>query len=89
MPVFCAEERTAGFMAERIYFFAASGICILFFISVFAPKQSEKKFWKIILKIRAGMDFVSYWIFNLCGAVTVVYICYYYIKDFLSRWTGV
>lgn len=73
-------------MAEKIYLFVALSICILFLFSVFAPKQSERRFWKGILKIREGMDFVSYWIFNICGAVIVVYVCFYYIKAFLSRW---
>lgn len=73
-------------MVERIYFFTATGICILFFLSVLAPKQSEKRFWKIIRKIRAGMDFVSYWFFTICGVVTVVYVCFYYLKAFVTNW---
>lgn len=72
-------------MEDRIYFFTASGVCILFFLSVFAPKQSEKKFWKIILKIRAGMDVVSCWIFGLYGVAVAVYIGYCCIKDFINR----
>lgn len=75
----------AELMEERIYLIIASSICILFFISVFAPKDSEKKFWKIILKIRAGMDFVSYWIFNICGAATLVYIGYCCIRTIISK----
>lgn len=72
-------------MAERIYFFSASGICILFFLSVIAPKQSENKFWKAVRKFRAGMDVFSYWFFNICGALTVVYLCFYFIKAFISK----
>lgn len=73
-------------MEAKIYFVAATTICILFFLSVFAPKESESRFWKIILKIREGMDFASYWIFTICGVATVIYICFYYLKDFLITW---
>lgn len=49
-------------------------ILVLFFLSVFAPMQSERKFWLGIHKIRKGMDWCSYWFINLCAIVSVLYL---------------
>lgn len=51
-------------------------IYVLFFLSVIAPTKSKRKFWLIIRKIRAGMDFVSYWFFNICAILTIVYVAW-------------
>lgn len=49
-------------------------IYVLFFLSVIAPVKSNRKFWHIIHKIRAGMDFASYWFFNICAILTIIYV---------------
>lgn len=45
----------------------------LFLLSAFAPMRSQNKFWVAIHKIRAGMDFFSYWFINVC--IIIVVIC--------------
>lgn len=49
-------------------------IYILFFLSVFAPMHSKKKFWLTIYKIRNIMDIISYWFFNLCAIGTILFV---------------
>lgn len=60
-------------------------IYTLFMLSVVAPMHSEKRFWKVIRKIRAGMDFASYWFYNLCAIGTVLFIAFFVIKGILKR----
>lgn len=63
-------------MATKVFIAVMIIIYTLFFMSVFGPMHSEKKFWKAIYKIREGMDFASYWFFNICGiAAILVAIC--------------
>lgn len=71
-------------MATKIFIIIASIVCFFFFLSVVSPAKSEKKFWKIIYKIRAGMDFASYWFFNLCGIATILFILYFIVKGMLK-----
>lgn len=40
-----------------------------------APIKSNRKFWHIIHKIRAGMDFAFYWFFNICAILTIADLC--------------
>lgn len=61
--------------AKRIYHIDDSGPD-KFFLSAIAPVKSERKFWHIIHKIRAGMDFVSYWFFNICAILTIIYVAW-------------
>lgn len=58
-------------------------IYILFILSVIAPMHSRKKFWVAIYKIRAVMDFVSYWFFNLCAIAAVLCILWLAISRLL------
>lgn len=51
-------------------------VFVLFFLSVFAPMHSEKKFWVTIRKIRSGMDLSVYWFFNLCAILSVLYLVF-------------
>lgn len=48
-------------------------VLILFLLSVVAPMQSRRKFWIMIHKFRAGMDFVVYWFFNVCAVLSILY----------------
>lgn len=60
-------------------------IYLLFFLSVFAPMHSQKKFWVVIHRIRDGMDFICYWFFNLCGIATILYIVCMVVNGLLAR----
>ena len=46
----------------------------LFLLSVFGPTDRETGFWGVIRKVRSGMDFCSYWFFNLCGIGVGVFL---------------
>lgn len=70
----CRRKSTMG---TKIFIGVAVIIYSLFLLSVFAPVRSEKKFWRIIYKIRAVMDWISYWFFNLCAisaAICVIWL---------------
>lgn len=70
-------------MATKVFIAISIIIVTLFFLSVFGPMNSEKKFWKVIYKIRAGMDFASYWFFNICGIATILFVLFFICKGFL------
>lgn len=72
-------------MAEKVLAAFIIIIFILFFLSVFGPMHSEKKFWKAIYKIRAGMDLASYWFFNICGMATILVVVYFIFKG-IFKW---
>lgn len=59
-------------------------ILILFFLSVFGPGNSQKKFWVVIRKIREAMDITSYWFFNICGIGTVLVVVVVIIKGLIK-----
>lgn len=61
-------------MGTKIVIAVMIVIYVLFFLSVFGPMHSQKRVWIVIRRIRSGMDFCSYWFFNLCGIATVLYI---------------
>lgn len=65
-------------MEMRLLLLFMLAIYIVVFLSAFGPKQSEKRFWKVIFRLRAGIDCFSRWFFNVCGAATLV-IAFYYI----------
>lgn len=67
-------------MGTKILIAVILVIYALFFLSVFGPLHSEKKFWKTIYKIRSGMDFISYWFFNICGIATILFILYHILR---------
>lgn len=71
-------------MATKIFIVAFLTILILFLLSVFGPMHSEKKFWKAIYKVRAGMDLCSYWFFNLCGIATILYVAYFVLLKLIQ-----
>lgn len=60
-------------MALKIAAFLFGIIFVLFLLSVIAPMQSQRKFWRMIHKFRAGMDFVVYWFFNICAVLSILY----------------
>lgn len=72
-------------MLEKIFILVFIIILILFFLSVFGPMHSEKKFWMAIYKIRAGMDFLSYWFFNICGIATILFVIFFIIKSIFGK----
>ena len=63
-------------MGEKIAAAVFGLVFILFLLSVFAPMQSQRKFWRMIHKFRAGLDFVVYWFFNLCAISSILYVCF-------------
>lgn len=71
-------------MGTKIAIIIAIIVYTLFLISVFAPVNSQKKFWVIIYKIRAVMDVISYWFYNLCGIATVFYIVFIAINSLIK-----
>lgn len=66
-------------MEARIYAICVIIVSILVMLSAFGPRDSEKKFWKAIFKIRAGIDLCSRWFFNVCGVITLVIVFYYLV----------
>lgn len=70
-------------MGTKIFIIVMALIYIFFFLSVFGPMKSRKKFWIAVYKIRAGMDFFSYWFFNLCGMAAVLCAIWKLANDFL------
>lgn len=63
-------------------------ILVLFFLSIFAPLKSEKKFWIIIHKIRAVMDMISYWFINICGMVYITFLAGVVIWGLFKIYSG-
>lgn len=47
---------------------------VLVFLSFIAPAQSQRKFWIMIRKFRAGLDLVVYWFFNVCAILSILYL---------------
>lgn len=72
-------------MISKIVAVAIIIILTLFLLSVFGPMHSQRKFWIAIRKIRAGMDFISYWFFNLCAIATVIFIVWMVVRALLNR----
>lgn len=72
-------------MGAKIAIIAAVIILVLFFLSVFAPMQSQKKFWTTIHKIRAVMDLISYWFINLCAIFSISYLVWNVTRGLLLR----
>ncbi len=72
-------------MATKIFIAIMIIIYTLFFLSVFGPMHSRKKFWRAIYKIRDGMDFISYWIFNICGIGTILVLIHYAFTQIIKR----
>lgn len=73
-------------MGTKIFIALMVILFTLFFLSVFGPMHSKKKFWKAIYKIRNGMDLASYWFFNVCGIATIAVIFYFVV---IKRFFGV
>ena len=46
----------------------------IFFLSIFAPSGSNKRFWMTVRKMGNVLDQVCYWIFNLFGIIAIMYI---------------
>lgn len=59
---------------------------ILFFLSVFAPMKSQKKFWCVIRRLRAGLDFIVYWFYNLCAIFTILYIIWMSVHSWMAAY---
>lgn len=70
-------------MADKVVAVALVIIFVLFFLSVIAPMKSQNKFWRLIHKIRDGMDFVSYWFFNICAILTIVYVIWMSVHSWI------
>lgn len=61
-------------------------VFVLFLLSVIAPMKSERKFWRIIHKIREEMDFVCYWFFNICAILTVTYVIWMGVHGWIEAY---
>lgn len=59
---------------------------IFFFLSVAAPMNSSKPFWKAIYRIRSFMDFTSYWFLNLCWILFFLYVLLMAGRSFLQNY---
>lgn len=70
-------------MMTKIFIIIMCVIYGLFFLSVFGPMHSEKKFWKAIYRIQSGMDCFSRWFYGICAIATVLYIIYFALKGTL------
>ena len=57
----------------------------VFFLSVFAPSESRKRFWIFIRKMRIGLDLICYWTFNLFGIIAILYAIWSIIQGILNR----
>lgn len=60
-------------------------ILILFFLSVFGPKESKNRFWIGIRRIRAAMDTVSCWFYGLYVVALVLYIAGTVVYGFIAK----
>lgn len=70
-------------MVDKIVAVVLIIIFVLFFLSVIAPMKSQNKFWRLIHKIRDGMDFFSYWFFNICDILTIAYVIWIGIHSWI------
>lgn len=73
-------------MADKVIAVMLGVIFILFFLSVIAPVRSKNKFWCMIRKIRAGMDFASYWFFNICAILTIIYVVWMGLHGWMAAY---
>lgn len=46
----------------------------VFLLSLAAPKESRSAFWRLIGRLRSGLDFVCYWVFNLSALAVIGYL---------------
>lgn len=58
-------------MINRLAIVVILVFLVFFLLSVFAPMQSPRRFWRVIHKIRAGMDFFAYWFINICALLII------------------
>ena len=49
-------------------------VIALVLLSVFAPMQSQNRFWLAIRRVRNGMDRMVYWFFNVCAVAAILYV---------------
>lgn len=61
-------------------------IYILFFLSVIAPTKGERKFWRVIHKIREEMDLTVYWFFNICAILTILYVVWMVVYGWIEAY---
>jgi predicted CDP-diglyceride synthetase/phosphatidate cytidylyltransferase len=61
-------------------------IYILFFLSVMAPMKSERKFWRVIHKIREGMDLTVYCFFYICAILTILYVVWMVVHGWIEAY---
>ena len=59
---------------------------ILFFLSVMAPMKSERKFWRVIHKIREGMDLTVYCFFYICAILTILYVVWMVVHGWIEAY---
>lgn len=69
----------------KIFIIVLIVLAVLVLLSVFAPKNSQRKFWIIIKKIRNAMDSVCYWFFNICAIAVILYIVYMVVRHLLAN----
>lgn len=73
-------------MLQAISFLFAAALVLgilIFLLSVFAPAHSCHPFWRTILLLRGGIDFICYWLFNLAALSSAAYALWWCINRFL------
>lgn len=82
--LFCKPDiRIYNIMISKLLITIFAILFILFLLSVFCPKDSQKGFCVLIHKIRRGMDRCCYWFFKLYIAVIILFIACMMIRRLL------
>ena len=68
------ESMGPGFYIFILFIFILAAVLILSFIG---PEDRKTGFWALIHKIRAGMDTVCWWFFNICAVGTIILVIVY------------
>lgn len=63
-------------MVDNIVKVVYAIILSIFLLSVIAPKKSQNRFWRIIHKFRAGLDWASGWIFKIYLILLIIYVAW-------------
>ncbi len=79
------KDRRNDITDMKIFIIVLIVLIVLVLLSVFAPKNSQLKFWVIIKKIRNAMDSICYWFFNICAIAVILYIVYIVVRHLLAN----
>lgn len=71
-------------MVDNIVKIVYGIILSMFLLSVIAPKESQNRFWHIVHKFRAGMDWTAVWIFKLYMIFLIIYVVWTNIYGWIA-----